>query len=138
MRVETTSLLIFRRAPTGLRLRWLVFRGLLDGSGSAINTTTRSDIQLEPGSVSENVTVTTQEPALQTDRADTGRIIEGRQVAELPLGFNRNFQGLLIIVPARPSRNVFTRNSLNSQDSLSSRVNGQSRIFSSVEIEGVE
>ena len=43
-----------------------------------VNTTTRSDIQLEPGSVSESVTVTTQEPALQTDRADTGRIIEGR------------------------------------------------------------
>src|SRR6266850_8181039 len=41
-----------------------------------VNTTTRSDIQLELGSVSENVTVTTQEPALQTDRADTGRIIE--------------------------------------------------------------
>ena len=103
-----------------------------------VNTTTRSDIQLEPGSVSENVTVTTQEPALQTDRADTGRIIEGRQVAELPLGFNRNFQGLLIIVPGATQPQRFHSQFFNSQDSLSSRVNGQSRIFSSVEIEGVD
>ena len=38
-------------------------------------------------------------PDAQTDRADTGRTIEGRQVTELPLGQARNFQGMWATVP---------------------------------------
>ncbi|MEP6913240.1 MAG: carboxypeptidase-like regulatory domain-containing protein, partial [bacterium] len=103
-----------------------------------VNTTVRRDLQLEPGSVSEQVTVTAQEPALQTDRADTGRLIESKQIAELPLGFNRNFQGLIFTVPGstrptRPHSQFF-----NSQDSLESKVNGQSRLSNNVQIEGVD
>src|SRR5262249_36276586 len=60
-----------------------------------VNTTVRVDLALQVGEVSDTVTVQgAVEPLLQTDRADTGRIIEGKQVADLPLGFNRNFQGL--------------------------------------------
>ena len=103
-----------------------------------VNATVRRDLQLEPGSVSEQVTVTAQEAALQTERADTGRLIESKQVAELPLGFNRNFQGLIFTVPGstRPSRphSQF----FNSQDSLESKVNGQSRLSNNVQIEGVD
>ena len=63
---------------------------------------------------------------LQTDRTDTGRIIESTQITQMPLGFNRNFQALLITVPGasrpfRPHSEFY-----NSQDSLSSNVNGQS------------
>ncbi|HEV8485871.1 MAG TPA: TonB-dependent receptor, partial [Blastocatellia bacterium] len=108
------------------------------GIGVQVNTTVRRDVQLETGSVSEQVTVTAQELALQTDRADTGRLIESKQVAELPLGFNRNFQGLIFTVPGstRPSRphSQF----FNSQDSLESKVNGQSRLSNNVQIEGVD
>ena len=39
-------------------------------------------------------TVVPETPPLQTDRADTGRIIESKQITEMPLAFNRNFQGL--------------------------------------------
>ena len=77
-------------------------------------------------------------PLLQTDRADTGRLLESKQVAELPLGFNRNFQGLLVTVPGatRPSRphSEF----FNPQDSLESKVNGQSRLSNNFQIEGVD
>ena len=64
---------------------------------------------------------------LQTDRTDTGRIIESTQITQMPLGFNRNFQALLITVPGasrpfRPHSEFY-----NSQDSLSSNVNGQGR-----------
>ena len=103
-----------------------------------VNTTVRRDLQLEPGSVSEQVNVVAQEATLQTDRADTGRLIESKQVAELPLGFNRNFQVLIFTVPGstRPSRphSQF----FNSQDSLESKVNGQSRLSNNVQIEGVD
>jgi hypothetical protein len=104
-----------------------------------VNTTVRVDVALQVGAVNETVTVEAgQEPLLQTDRADTGRLLESKQVSELPLGFNRNFQGLLATVPGstRPSRphSQF----FNSQDSLESKVNGQSRLSNNVQIEGVD
>ena len=34
-------------------------------------------------------------PVLQTDRTDTGRIIESKMVTDMPLTFNRNFQSIL-------------------------------------------
>jgi hypothetical protein len=104
-----------------------------------VNTTVRIDLDLPVGEVSESVTVTADAaPALQTDRADTGRLLESKQVSELPLGFNRNFQGLLVTVPGatrptRPHSQFF-----NSQDSLESKVNGQSRLSNNFMIEGVD
>jgi len=103
-----------------------------------VNTTVRVDIPLEVGQLSEQVTVTSETPALQTDRTDTGRIIEGKQVQEMPLAFNRNFQGILVTVPGatrpfRPHSQFF-----NSQDSLSTQVNGQSRLANNVQIEGLD
>jgi hypothetical protein len=104
-----------------------------------VNTTVRVDIDLPVGEVTESVTVEAgAPPLLQTDRADTGRLIESKQIAELPLGFNRNFQGLLITVPGatrptRPHSQFF-----NSQDSLESKVNGQSRLSNNFMIEGVD
>jgi Carboxypeptidase regulatory-like domain/TonB dependent receptor len=102
-----------------------------------VNTTIRVDLTMEVGNVSESVQVTAEAPLLQTDRADTGRLIESKQVSQLPLGFNRNFQGLLVTVPGatRPSRphSEF----FNPQDSLESKVNGQSRMSNNFQIEGV-
>ena len=88
--------------------------------------------------LSETVTVQAETPALQTDRTDTGRIIEAKQVTEMPLAFNRNFQGILVTVPGttrpfRPHSQFF-----NSQDSLSTQVNGQSRLANNVQIEGLD
>lgn len=104
-----------------------------------VNTTVRVDLVMQVGEVSETVTIeASAAPILQTDRADTGRLIETKQVAELPLGFNRNFQGLLVTVPgatrpARPHSEFF-----NPQDSLESKVNGQSRMSNNFMIEGVD
>ena len=85
----------------------------------AVNTSIRIDLALEVGAMEETVTVTSEVPLLQTDRADTGRMIESIQVTAMPLGFNRNFQGLMTTVPGasrpyKPHSEFF-----NSQDSLS-------------------
>src|SRR5438309_5121572 len=56
-----------------------------------INSSTRVEFNLATGSVSETVLVTTAPPLLQTDRADISTKIEAKQVADLPLGTNRNF-----------------------------------------------
>jgi hypothetical protein len=71
-----------------------------------VNTTVRVDMSLLVGTLEESVMVTGEAPMLQTDRTDTGRIIESAQITQMPLGFNRNFQGLLITVPgaSRPFR----------------------------------
>ena len=100
-----------------------------------MNTTVRVDIPLTVGELEESVTVTGEAPMLQTDRTDTGRIIESAQITQLPLAFNRNFQGALAIVPGasrpfRPHSEFY-----NSQDSLSSNINGQERQSNAVQLE---
>ena len=103
-----------------------------------VNTTVRADIQIQPGEVTETVQVTAEAPLLQTDRADTGRKIETKQLADMPLGFNRNFQSLLNLVPG--TTRAFRPHSVffNAQDSLSTQVNGQSRLANNVQLEGID
>jgi hypothetical protein len=111
---------------------------LRDNIRIAVNTSIRIDLQLTVGALAETVTVIGETPLLQTDRTDTGRTLESIQVASMPLGFNRNFQGMLATVPGatrpfRPHSEFF-----NPQDSLSTQVNGQSRLANNVQIEGLD
>jgi hypothetical protein len=103
-----------------------------------VNSTVRVDLVLQPGEVSETVNVTAESPILQTERADTGRKIGTESIENLPLATNRNFQGLLNLAPGttrafRPHSPFF-----NSQDSLSTQVNGQPRQSNDTMIEGVD
>jgi hypothetical protein len=103
-----------------------------------VNATLRVDLKMEVGAIEESVTVVGESPLLQTDRADTGRIIEAVHLQEVPLAFNRNFQGMWQVLPGalrmqRPHSEFF-----NAQDSLSTNVNGQSRLANNVQIEGID
>ena len=109
-----------------------------EGVEVRVNTTVRVDVPLSVGALTESVSVVAETPLLQTDRTDTGRIIDAEQIVQMPLGFNRNFQGMLITVPGagrpfRPHSEFF-----NSQDSLSNNVNGQSRLANNVQLEGID
>src|SRR4029077_13302137 len=64
-----------------------------------VNSTERVDLVLQPGNISETITVEAETPILQTERADTGRKLEEVLTENVPLGTNRNFQNLLNIVP---------------------------------------
>ena len=103
-----------------------------------VNNDTRVDVQLEPGGVAEQVEVTSSVPLLQTDRADVDRQIETKQLQNMPLAFNRNFQSLLNLVPGASRAERFHSEFFNSQDSLGSKVNGQSRLANNVQIEGID
>ena len=70
-----------------------------DGIDVPVNATVRVDLKMEIGAIEESVTVVGESPLLQTDRADTSRTIESIQLTQAPLGFNRNFQGMLVTVP---------------------------------------
>lgn len=103
------------------------------------NTTARVNFELTPGAVTQTVEVSANAtPLLQTDRADTGGKIELKQLQNMPLLYNRNYQGLLLLVPGvgRPSREH--SEFYNSHDSLAVRVNGQGRQFNNFQIEGIE
>src|SRR6266481_530710 len=103
-----------------------------------VNSTVRADIALQLGGVTQTIDVTSDVGALQTDRADTGLKLVQQQVGSLPLSYNRNFEALLNLVPGasrtfRPHSEFY-----NSQDSLSTRVDGQARMANNIQFEGVD
>ncbi|MGI8988594.1 MAG: carboxypeptidase regulatory-like domain-containing protein [Bryobacteraceae bacterium] len=101
------------------------------------NSALRTDFALQLGSVSESIDVSASAATLQTDRADLGEKIEMQTLENMPLGFNRNYQGLLGLTPGA-SRPFRTNSSFyNSGDHLSTFVNGQFRQASTYLIEGI-
>ena len=103
-----------------------------------VNSTTRVDVQLQPGAMTETIEVTDVTPLLQTDRADTGVKIETQQMAAMPLGANRNFQTLLNMVPGTTKATFQHSQFFNASSSLQTEVNGQMRMGNSFQIEGID
>lgn len=101
------------------------------------NTSTRVDIELATGSVNETVLVTTAPPLLQTDRADISTKIEARDVADLPLGTNRNFQSLLNLVPGTTPATFQHSQFFNAQSALQTQANGIPRMGNLHQIEAL-
>ncbi len=97
-----------------------------------VNSNTRVDLQLMPGSVSETIEVTGALPLLQTDRSDVGRSMDAQMVEDLPLGVNRNFQALLDLVPGTTPANFEHSQFFNASSSLQTKVNGQPRMANSL------
>ncbi len=62
------------------------------------STETRVDVQLAVGEISNEVTVTTEAPLVQTETSERGSVITGREVTELPLS-GRNFTQLATLTP---------------------------------------
>ncbi len=112
-------------------------KAIHSGVDVLVNTATRINLVLQPGTAQETVIVTAELPLLQTDRADIGRKIEERQAEELPLGFNRNFQGLLNLVPGTTRAHREHSSFFNAQDSLRTEVNGQSGLANNLQFEGL-
>jgi hypothetical protein len=90
------------------------------------------------GSVSEEVLVTTAPALLQTDRADISTKIESKQVADLPLGTNRNFQSLLNTVPGMAPATFQHSQFFNASSSLQTEANGMPRMGNLYQIEGID
>jgi len=103
-----------------------------------INSSIRVDLALAPGSVSETVLVTTAPPLLQTDRADISTKIESREVTNLPISGNRNFQSLLNLVPGTSPATFQHSQFFNAQSALQTQVNGLPRIGNLYQIEGID
>ncbi len=103
-----------------------------------VNSTERIDLVLQPGNVSETITVEAETPILQTERADTGRKLEAVLTENIPLGTNRNFQNLLNIVPGTTRATFQHSQFFNASSSLQTEVNGQLRQGNNYQIEGID
>jgi hypothetical protein len=104
-----------------------------------VDTTTRADLQLTPGSITETVEVTGAPPILQTDTANTGTKMDQVQTASLPLiSSNRNFQSLLNMVPGVAPVQEQHSQFFNAGSSLQTEVNGQMREGNNFMIEGTD
>jgi hypothetical protein len=103
-----------------------------------VNTTGRVDLVLQPGNISETVTVEEETPILQTERADTGRKLETVLTENLPLGTNRNYQNLLNLVPGTTRATFQHSQFFNASSSLQTEVNGQLRMGNNYQIEGID
>ncbi|MDE3103749.1 MAG: TonB-dependent receptor [Acidobacteriota bacterium] len=103
-----------------------------------VNTSTRVDLGLVPGSVNETVLVTTAPPLLQTDRADISTKLEQGQIAALPLSGTRNFQSLLNLVPGTTPATFPHSQFFNAQSALATQANGISRLGNLYQIEGID
>jgi hypothetical protein len=103
-----------------------------------VNTTTRVDMVLQAGSVTESVVVTSAPPIMQTDRADVSANIESRTLQTAPVAVNQNFQTLLTLVPG-VGPPVFQHSQFfNAASSIQTEVNGTPRMGNSYQIEGID
>ena len=85
------------------------------------------NLTLQVGATSEQVTVSSEAPLLNTETSSNGAVIEGRQVTELPLR-DRNFTNLALLTPgvSRSVAAVLTDSSYFNQSDASAGNNGVS------------
>jgi len=75
------------------------------GINVSANTVARQDVQLELGSMTEQITVQADVAQIQTDKADTHTTISSQAISQMPLPGYRNYQSLMNLVPgATPTR----------------------------------
>ena len=103
-----------------------------------VNTSTRVDLTLQPGSISETVTVTGAPAIMQTDRADVSANLSAQVLGDMPLTVNQNFQSLLTLVPGVGPPIFEHSQFFNAASSIQTEVNGQPREGNSYQIEGVD
>src|SRR6185436_6737917 len=64
----------------------------------SVDTQASLNVKLEPGAVTESVTVAGMSPVLKTDRADVATTFESQQITDLPV-LDRNFTKLILLTP---------------------------------------
>ncbi|HJS24393.1 MAG TPA: TonB-dependent receptor [Pyrinomonadaceae bacterium] len=108
---------------------------LIEDARINITQTTSLVVQLEASTVEGMVTISADAPLVQAESSQTGRVIEGQTIRQLPLP-TRNFQQLLTLSPGT-SASVSNNTDLGRGDSIIS-VNGQRTTSNNVRINGID
>jgi hypothetical protein len=106
------------------------------GLNVVINSVLRSNVKLEIGSTSEQVTVSGSAAQLQTDTSAVQETLNTKAVTDLPLNAYRNYQALLNLVPGTTP--ALFQNSVGDTParSLTTNVNGTARNNNNTRIDG--
>ena len=112
--------------------------GTVIQNGIQLNTNTeqRVDVQLQLARRSETVTVSSQAAALETQRTDLTSLLSSTQLANLPLGQDRNFQSLFILIPGVTPPAAGHSYAANPTGGLAMQANGQAQTINGTMIDG--
>ncbi len=103
-----------------------------------VNTIVRVNATLQPASVSEEVTVNTSAPNLQTETAEVNHQISTQQIADLPITSSqgRNFQALYTLIPGASGVQEQNSTASNPSRALSVNFNGLEDMGNTTRIDG--
>ena len=109
------------------------------GIMATANNTTRVDVTLKIGAVTESVLVTGAATALQTDRSEVRAEVAGAQLENLPVPVGRNYQNLFVSLPgfSPPQANYHSVPS-NPAGALVFNVNGTDFSSNATKIDGAD
>ncbi len=100
------------------------------------NTVSRTDLKMEIGQVTEQITVSAAATSLQTDKADTHTELNAKQVGNLPLPGYRNYQSLVNLVPGATPAGFQNSVTDTPGRSLTTNINGTNRNNNVTRIDG--
>src|SRR5215510_13599926 len=103
----------------------------------SVDTASEEKVVLQPGEVSEQITVSGAAPAFMTDRADVSVIFESRQVTDLPI-LDRNFTKFILLTPGAQQLGWQQTSAENPQGSTQTMVNGQHFSGTGYQLDGTE
>ena len=101
-----------------------------------VNNTSRINAVLEVGAVTESVTVTSEATLLQTDKSDIRLELENKELTNLPVGLNRNYQSLFKTLPGFTPPVRAHSIQTNPSRSLRFNVNGVSGSINNTKLDG--
>jgi hypothetical protein len=104
--------------------------------GVEANNVRRADITLQVAKVSQTVTVKAAAEVLQTDRMDVKTELNSTQLTSMPLGNDRNFQSVYVLVPGAAPPFASHSYAGNPTQSLAMYVSGGSDVSNVTLIDG--
>ena len=102
-----------------------------------VDRASETNVALQTGAVSEEVTISAEAPLLKTDRADVAVTFESRQVTDLPI-LDRNFTKFILLTPGTQQLQWQHAASENPQGSTQIMVNGQHFSGTGYQLDGTE
>jgi outer membrane receptor protein involved in Fe transport len=92
---------------------------------------------LQPGEITEEISISSSGPLLKTDRADVATTFEARQITDLPL-LDRNFTKFILLTPGAQQLGWQQTSAENPQGSTQIMVNGQHFSGTAQQLDGTE
>ncbi len=109
---------------------------VVKGVQAEVDATARIDVKLKIGAVSESVVVAADQVNLQVDSAEVRNEISSKELEEIPVSANRNFESLLIEVPGITPPEDANSGAANPARGLTMSASGTPRNMNNIRIDG--